>query len=58
MTHQFNLFGFISPTRKVPISAERIREAKAMLAKGDPLGTAGKLREVRERLEDFERRIK
>jgi len=45
------------PTRKVPISADRIREAKALLNAGDSNGCARKLREVREKLEEYERRI-
>jgi hypothetical protein len=57
MTHQFSLFGYIKPTGKVPISAERIREAKALFQNGDQKMSAAKLREVRESLENFERRI-
>lgn len=58
-THQFNLFPFqdTKPTGKVPISAERIREAKALNEAGDFKGAAEKMREVRESLENFERRI-
>jgi hypothetical protein len=58
MTHQFSLFGYIKPTGKVPISAERIREAKALFQKGDNKMSAAKLREVRESLEDYCNRIK
>jgi hypothetical protein len=43
---------------KVPISAERIREAKALYLKGDYKSSAEKLRLIRESLERFERRIK
>lgn len=57
MNHQFSLFGFIKPSSKVPISAERIREAKALMGKGDVKGSAAKMREVREALEAFEKRI-
>lgn len=55
--HQFNLFSFneTRPTIKVPISAERIREVKELIAKGDGVNAALKLREVREGLERFER---
>lgn len=55
--HQFSLFGFQKPTTKVPISAERIREAKALFAAGDSNGSAEKMREVREALERYEKRI-
>lgn len=57
--HQFNLFGFnvIRPRRKVPISAERIREAKALMAQGNTKEAAAKMREVREALEAFEARL-
>jgi hypothetical protein len=58
MTHQFSLWGFQKPTGKVPISAERIREAKALFQKGDNKMSAAKLREVRESLEDYCNRIK
>jgi hypothetical protein len=53
--HQFSLFGYVPPKIKVPISAERIREVKAMIEKGDGVNAALKLREVREGLERFER---
>lgn len=56
--HQFSLFGFQAPTGKVPISAERIREAKALMAAGDGKGAAEKMREVREALERYESRLK
>ena len=56
--HQFNLFSYIPPTGKVPISAERILEAKALLAKGDLKGSADRMRQVRESLENFEQRIR
>ncbi len=55
--HQFTLFGHRPPSGKVPISAERIREAKALFAAGDKKGSAEKLREVREKLEAYEKRI-
>lgn len=55
--HQFSLFGYQPPSGKVPISAERIREAKALMAKGDGRGAAEKMREVREKLEAYEKRI-
>lgn len=56
--HQFNLFGFVKPKLKVPISAERIEEVKALIAKGDGKSAATKLRELREGLERFEHSIK
>jgi hypothetical protein len=58
MTHQFSLFGFVPPSRKVPISAERIREAREMIAKGDMKGLADRLRSVREKLEDYEEKLR
>jgi hypothetical protein len=58
MSHQFSLFGYVKPKRKVPISAEAIKQAKALFLKGDQKGSATKLREVREKLEDFLNRIK
>jgi hypothetical protein len=58
MNHQFSLFGFQRPTKKVPISAERIEEAKKLFMAGDEKGSVLKMREVREALESYERRIK
>jgi len=57
--HQFNLFDFktLRPHTKIPISAERIREAKALMAQGRPKECAAKLREVREGLEAYESRL-
>ena len=55
--HQFSLFGYVAPSGKVPISAEKIRQAKALFAAGDSKGSAEKLREVREALERFEARL-
>lgn len=57
LSHQFNLFGFVKPMNKVPLSKERILEVQALLAKKDGKGAAVKLRELREGLEAFERRI-
>lgn len=57
MSHQFSLFGFQPPKKKVPISAERIREVKALIAKGDGKSAAEKLREVRYGLENYLKRI-
>lgn len=51
--HQFGLFGFIKPTSKVPISAERIREAKKKYANGDVKGSAALIREVGEKLDAY-----
>jgi len=45
------------PRLKVPISAARILEAKALMAAGRPLESAAAMREVREGLEAFERRL-
>ena len=52
-----SLFGFTKPTSKVPISAERLKEAKALMAAGKPKESAAILRELRYKLEDFEKRI-
>ena len=54
---QFSLFGYQPPRLKVPISAARIAEAKALMLKGDLKGSATLMREVREGLEAFERRL-
>jgi hypothetical protein len=57
MEHQFSLFGFQPPKSKVPLSAERIREVQMLLEAKDGKGAAIKLRELREGLENYERRI-
>lgn len=59
MTHQFNLFPFqeTKPVTKVPISRERIEEAKRLLF-SDPKTAVIRLREVRESLERFEQRLR
>jgi hypothetical protein len=54
---QCGLFGFQPPTSKVPISAERIRQARDLLNKGDPMSSAAAMREVREGLEAYEQTI-
>jgi hypothetical protein len=56
-THQFSLFGFQRPKSKVPISKERIEEVKRLISKGNSGDAVAKLREIREGLENFERRI-
>lgn len=56
-THQFGLFGFVRPNRKVPISEEEVKRAQAMFDSGDLKGAAAGLREIRYKLENFERRI-
>lgn len=57
-SHQFNLFKSTEGLKgKVPISAERIKEAKALLARGDYKDAAQTLRDIREKLEEFESRI-
>lgn len=57
--NQKSLFGFkdMLPKAKVPISADKIKQAKALFEKGDILGSVEKMREVRESLERYERRI-
>ena len=57
MDHQFSLFGHQPPKLKVPISAEKIRQAKEFLAKNDGKSALQVIRDVREVLENFERRI-
>lgn len=58
ITHQFTLFDYdqMRPRTKVPISRERVLAAKRLLS-GDTNGAAAVLREIREALEDYERRI-
>lgn len=57
MTHQFSLFGYQKPKTKIPISAERIKEAKAFIAAKNAKGAVEALRDIREGLENYERRI-
>lgn len=57
--NQLNLFRFrdMRPRTKVPISRERIEEAKKMFDRGDIKGSAEALREVRYKLEAYCNRI-
>ena len=57
--HQFSLFDFntMKPKKKIPISRERILEAKALFDKGDIMGSVSKMRELREALERYERTL-
>jgi hypothetical protein len=55
--HQFSLFGFQKPKAKVPISKARIEEVKEAIIRGDSRSAVAKLRDLRESLEGFERRI-
>lgn len=59
VTHQFSLFEYnqMRPTRKIPISKERIEAAKKLFNSGDYNGAAAQLRELRESLERFESRM-
>ena len=59
MAEQKALFGFhdMRPKAKVPISKERILEAQKLLEGGDYKGAAASLRDVRYKLEAYERRI-
>lgn len=60
MTHQFSIFPFkeTKPVHKVPISAERIREVKALIEKKkDGKSAVAVLREVRYGLENHLKRI-
>jgi hypothetical protein len=55
--HQFSMFGWQKPVAKVPISAERIAEVKKLIGERKGEDAAKVLREVREGLENYERRI-
>lgn len=55
--HQFGLFGYERPKLKVPIDAEKIRQAKALFKAGDIRNSAALIREVRESLAEFEKRL-
>lgn len=59
MVEQKAIFGFedMRPKAKVPISKERILEAQRLLENKDPKGAAAILRDVRYKLEAYERRI-
>lgn len=59
MAEQKSLFGFndMRPKAKVPISKERILEVQRLLEKKDGIGAAAILRDVRYKLEAYERRI-
>jgi len=59
ITHQFSLFEYneLRPKRKIPISKDRIEAAKRLYNSGDFTGAAIKLRELREKLEDYEARL-
>lgn len=56
---QRDLFGFedMRPKAKVPISEERIREAQKLLENRDGKGAAAILRDIRYKLEAYEKRI-
>lgn len=58
VNHQFSLFGFQKPKAKVPISAERIREAKALVEAGKHKDATVAMREVRYGLENYLKRMK
>lgn len=57
--HQFSLFDYnqMRPKTKIPISAARIKEAKALMQQGNQKGAAAALREVREGLEEYLKRL-
>lgn len=57
MNHQFSLFGHLRPVKKVPISEARIREVEALMRAGDK-SAVDALRDIRYKLENFERRIR
>lgn len=51
--HQFNIFPFAKPKAKVPISAEKLQEAKKKYQQGDIKGSAALIREVGDSLERY-----
>jgi hypothetical protein len=51
------MFGWQKPVAKVPISAARIAEVKKLIGERKGEDAARVLREVREGLENYERRI-
>jgi hypothetical protein len=57
--HQFSLFRYndLKPKIKIPISAARIRQAKAEYKAGNYANSIILLRDVREKLEAFEERL-
>lgn len=55
--HQFSMFPFQAPKKKVPISEDRIREAMAAIEKGDTKTAVQALRDVRYGLEAYSRKI-
>jgi len=55
--HQWSLFGWQRPKKKVPISAARILEAKEAIMRGDSKSAIQALRDINDKLENFERRI-
>ena len=57
VTHQFELFGWQRPRKKIPLSAARIREAKEAIMRGDSKTAVQALRDINDKLENFERRI-
>jgi hypothetical protein len=56
--HQFSLFGWQPPKKKVPISAARILEAKEAIIRGDSKGAIQALRDINDKLQNFESRIR
>lgn len=58
MGHQFKLFpSWQRPKAKIPISAEQIEKAKALYESGDQKGAVTVMRQLREGLEKFEKRM-
>jgi hypothetical protein len=57
MNHQFSLFGWQRPIKKVPISRARIEEIKEAIIRGDSRNAVAKMQGLRESLEHFEQRI-
>lgn len=59
VTHQFSLFTEVEMRLKtrVPMSSSSVRAVKNLLSSKDYKGAAEQLRDIRERLEEYEERI-
>jgi len=57
ITHQFSIFGFQAPKKKVPISKARIISIQKDIEAGKGESAAAKMAILRDRLEAFEARL-
>jgi signal transduction histidine kinase len=57
MNYQSSLFGFQAPRAKVPISRARILEAKEAIIRGDSKTALQSLRDINDKLQNFEQRM-